>query len=137
MTNSDLKDFSRRLEDFLCSSEHKLNMTFLTPTLKGTRARSVHATSKSNTSVGKTSASNIFDMDGTEDGESPNLDKQRRSSVRRMRRAAIIAPHKFHNCEDCGAIYFRVSPIRRARSDSNQSLLIPPIFHFLRKTASP
>ena len=107
LTEVDKADFGQRLEDFLGSDNYeKLAMNFLTPTnsLRGHRARSMLTTTV--TTVGRegTSVSKLLDTEN----EEFNSGEKRRSSVRRPRRN-FLAPSKFFNCAECGAIYFHVS----------------------------
>ena len=103
----DQRDFSKRLEDFLCSGEHDFGMQFLTPTtMRGARARSMLATTKTKDTEGA-GDTNYKLIETETDGDYPSDDK-RRSSVRKMR-TQVLVPVKFQNCTECGAIYFRVS----------------------------
>ena len=107
LTSADQNDFSRRLEDFLVSGEHDFGINFLTPTsIRGHRAKSMLATTKTSTSAGRTTKTKLIEED-TPAGDYASGYK-RRSSLAKLRRS-ILAPQKFANCEECGAIYFGVS----------------------------
>ena len=108
LTSVDQRDFSRRLEDNLRQGGLEITTRFLTPTtLRGHRARSMLATSKTSTSTGTTGEKLMIDQET--DREFPS-GKRRRSSQRNSRKK-FMAPKKFQNCEECGAIYFHVSRV--------------------------
>ena len=105
LMSSDVKDFTKRLDERKKESDHGLGVSFLTPNMRSNRAKSMLATTKTSTSGGGgTSGSKLFDIET--DCEFPSGD-HRRSSVRK--RKPLCAPTKFQNCTSCGALYFRVS----------------------------
>ena len=118
LTNADMMDFSKRLEVFLGSSEHEFATSFLTPSIRGHRARSMLHTCKTSTTKG-TTGSKLIETNETE-GDYPSDDK-RRSSVRASHKQPIHAPTSMQNCFNCGAIYFRVSPSHIYQNRHEQS----------------
>ena len=102
LTEVDKADFGQRLEDFLGSDNYeKLAMNFLTPTnsLRGHRAKSMLQTTMASAQLEESTINNLLE---TETDEFPS-GKNRRSSGRRHRRS-LLAPSKFFNCIECGAI---------------------------------
>ena len=54
LTNADLRDFGKRLEDFVGQGENEFSASFLTPSIRGHRARSMLHTCKTSTTKGTT-----------------------------------------------------------------------------------
>ena len=110
LTKQDKRDFCQRLEDFLGNHE-QLAMEFLTPTdsKRGHRAKSMLTTQMTSTVRECSSLSKLLEIE-TDTDEFASGGERRRSSGRRPRRSTFLAPSKFFNCQDCGAIYFHVSP---------------------------
>ena len=109
LTKEDKRDFCQRLEDFLGNHE-QLAMEFLTPTdsKRGHRAKSMLTTQMTSTVRECSSLSKLLEIETDTDEFASG--ERRRSSGRRPRRSTFLAPSKFFNCQECGAIYFHVSP---------------------------
>ena len=108
-----------------------LGISFLTPSIRSARAKSMLATTKSSV---PTTDTRLIDTEN--DAEYVSAEK-RRSSAKRCIRKGVFAPLNFRNCEDCGSIYFSVSLQAPSRVTGLLSLYFEGSNPFLhdRKTA--
>ena len=110
LTSADKKDFNRRLDEVLSSGEHLFGRSFLTPSIRGHRARSMLATTKSSL---PTTSTNGKLVDSETETAAINSHEKRRSSTKHRQRKPLVTPASFSNCEQCGAIVFKVSHLCR------------------------
>ena len=121
LSAEDQADFCRRLNTVLqtkgnClerdSSEFSLN--FLTPSIRGQRAKSMLTTTRASKNVASTAGSGGY-IDEWSPADDPAVDdhssaqKNRSNTRRRISKNKLPAPTIFRNCADCGGFYINVS----------------------------
>ena len=128
LDEQDKEDFCERLCDLLQhststveSSKGEFSLNFLTPCIRGQRAKSL-LTTRASKNVQSTE-SNVDDWEGDDrllftkgtidGGDGPSSLKKARSNTRTRRAGGsssrLPAPAVFHNCAACGSFYINVS----------------------------
>ena len=108
LNTADKKDFNRRLEDVLNSGESLFGRSFFTPNGRGHRARSMLTTTKSKDLTVSTNQK-LVDSETETAVDFNSQEKTRRSSTKHTKDKLLAVPFSFSNCEQCGAIVFKVS----------------------------
>ena len=119
LTVDDQADFCRRLNTVLSSKANALerdsndfSLNFLTPSIRGQRAKSMLTTTRAGAST-TGSGGNLDEWSPGEDqgvgDDHSSAQKQRSNTRRRANKGKLPAPTIFRNCEDCGSFFINVS----------------------------
>ena len=125
LSEIDQADFCRRLDlvlkqngggtNSLENTEFSLN--FLTPSIRGQRARSMLATTRDSKNNVQSTISNINEWSpedqliSQQDDQMSSIQKHRSNSRHPPKKNRLPAPQVFRNCAICGAFFINVSSI--------------------------